>query len=208
MVAHCYDYLQIHFLVQINRDLISHCSYHIVSYSLCRLDIPQFAHSKCMHYSQILNTQIIDNSQCIISLQRVKSFSCTVHVHFCLPLTPPVNIHVKIGYLIYATFSQKLIDKGPSVYMTYELCCPCMFSVACDCHPYGSESGSPCFPDDNPSDPGMMSGTCRCRANVEGERCKRCKSGYYGLSQDNPDGCLGNGDSIVNYYTSLLLKLM
>uniref|UniRef100_UPI0037E7B566 laminin subunit beta-3 n=1 Tax=Semicossyphus pulcher TaxID=241346 RepID=UPI0037E7B566 len=32
-------------------------------------------------------------------------------------------------------------------------------------------------------------GSCQCKANVEGPRCDRCQRGYYGLSASNPLGC-------------------
>jgi len=32
--------------------------------------------------------------------------------------------------------------------------------------------------------------SCTCKKNVEGEKCDRCKPGYFALSKDNPDGCL------------------
>lgn len=36
---------------------------------------------------------------------------------------------------------------------------------------------------------GMVAGQCRCKANVEGPRCDKCKTGFFGLSADNPQGC-------------------
>lgn len=36
---------------------------------------------------------------------------------------------------------------------------------------------------------GRVGGLCRCKANVDGPRCDKCKSGFFGLSADNPLGC-------------------
>uniref|UniRef100_A0A8C9RVZ6 Laminin, beta 4 n=1 Tax=Scleropages formosus TaxID=113540 RepID=A0A8C9RVZ6_SCLFO len=52
--------------------------------------------------------------------------------------------------------------------------------VPCDCDPVGSLVGGPC-------DPGT--GHCVCKRHVEGDRCDRCRHGFYGLSRENPDGC-------------------
>uniref|UniRef100_A0A7N6BZT2 Laminin, beta 2 (laminin S) n=1 Tax=Anabas testudineus TaxID=64144 RepID=A0A7N6BZT2_ANATE len=60
--------------------------------------------------------------------------------------------------------------------------------IACDCDPDGSQNGGMC---DSHTDPslGMVGGQCRCKANVEGPRCDKCKAGFFGLSADNPQGC-------------------
>ncbi|XP_074523144.1 laminin subunit beta-3 isoform X2 [Halichoeres trimaculatus] len=52
--------------------------------------------------------------------------------------------------------------------------------IRCVCNAEGSVNGGQC--DEN-------SDTCKCKANVEGQRCDRCKRGYYGLSASNPLGC-------------------
>lgn len=52
--------------------------------------------------------------------------------------------------------------------------------IRCVCNPEGTENGGRC--DD-------ITGSCQCKANVEGPRCDRCKRGHYGLSASNPLGC-------------------
>ncbi|CAJ1051838.1 LOW QUALITY PROTEIN: laminin subunit beta-3-like [Xyrichtys novacula] len=52
--------------------------------------------------------------------------------------------------------------------------------IRCICSTEGTIEGEGC--DD-------ISGSCLCKANVEGPRCDRCKRGYYGLSASNPLGC-------------------
>ncbi|XP_077307783.1 laminin subunit beta-2-like isoform X2 [Lithobates pipiens] len=59
---------------------------------------------------------------------------------------------------------------------------------ACDCDPDGSLNGGLCDTQDDPI-LGLIAGQCRCKDFVEGPRCDRCKSGFFGLSTGNFQGC-------------------
>ncbi|KAM3872975.1 laminin subunit beta-4 [Diretmus argenteus] len=52
--------------------------------------------------------------------------------------------------------------------------------IPCDCDPVGSQGNGLCDP---------VSGQCVCKENVEGQRCDRCKYGFFGLKQEDPSGC-------------------
>ncbi|ETE64464.1 Laminin subunit beta-1, partial [Ophiophagus hannah] len=60
--------------------------------------------------------------------------------------------------------------------------------VACDCDPDGTLDGGVCDTHDDPM-LGLIAGQCRCKQHVEGARCDKCKSGFSGLSAENPQGC-------------------
>ncbi|XP_062856618.1 laminin subunit beta-4-like [Trichomycterus rosablanca] len=52
--------------------------------------------------------------------------------------------------------------------------------IPCNCDPVGSVDGGLCD---------SVTGHCVCKENVEGERCDRCRVGFYGLEQEDPSGC-------------------
>ncbi|XP_064422528.1 laminin subunit beta-1 [Latimeria chalumnae] len=60
--------------------------------------------------------------------------------------------------------------------------------IPCDCDPVGSLDGGIC---DSHTDFNlrMLAGQCRCKENVKGTRCDSCKEGFYGLSENDPQGC-------------------
>lgn len=60
---------------------------------------------------------------------------------------------------------------------TKRLLCP---PSGCSCSSDGTVDGGRC--EDSPD-------SCRCKEKVEGPRCDRCKTGFYGLSASNPAGC-------------------
>ena len=61
---------------------------------------------------------------------------------------------------------------------------------ACNCDSVGGVSGGECEGKNDPP-AGLVAGRCICKPNVEGQRCDRCKPGFWNLRRDDPDGCKG-----------------
>ena len=57
---------------------------------------------------------------------------------------------------------------------------------ACTCNSDGSIHGNVC---DKENSSTTVAGYCRCKKNVAGESCDRCKPGFYNLDPNNPEGC-------------------
>ncbi|NXD26373.1 LAMB4 protein, partial [Spelaeornis formosus] len=60
--------------------------------------------------------------------------------------------------------------------------------LPCDCDPEGTLQEGVC---ESRTDAalGTVAGRCPCKENVEGTRCDKCRTNYYGLSSSNPLGC-------------------
>ena len=64
-----------------------------------------------------------------------------------------------------------------------------MFCIsACNCELAGSLNEGEC---DGRTDEelGLVAGRCVCKTNADGFFCDQCMTGYYNLSEENPDGC-------------------
>ncbi len=69
---------------------------------------------------------------------------------------------------------------------------PCFYISACDCHTAGSQGGGLCD---------ALSGQCLCKENVDGQRCDRCKHGFFNLREDNLAGCQGgNNYALIHFH--------
>jgi len=55
---------------------------------------------------------------------------------------------------------------------------------------------------------GLHAGQCICKEFVEGQRCDKCKVGYYNLDYNNPQGCQGRFSIFRNEFSlNLYLNL-
>ena len=60
----------------------------------------------------------------------------------------------------------------------------------CNCDPAGTVPGECDVQDAGKSCRCDQSGTCACKARVEGKKCASCRPGNFGLTKDNPEGCI------------------
>ncbi|XP_042326664.1 laminin subunit beta-4 isoform X2 [Sceloporus undulatus] len=60
--------------------------------------------------------------------------------------------------------------------------------ISCDCDPEGTMYNGLC---ESHTDPalGTIAGRCRCKENIEGVHCDKCKPNYYGMNGSDPLGC-------------------
>jgi hypothetical protein len=62
--------------------------------------------------------------------------------------------------------------------------------LACNCNAFGTRNKGSCVQYDDPPLE-LHAGQCICKEFVEGQRCDKCKAGYYNLDYNNPQGCQG-----------------
>ncbi|CAF0763256.1 unnamed protein product [Adineta steineri] len=58
----------------------------------------------------------------------------------------------------------------------------------CNCDAYGTRNKGSCVQYDDPQLE-LHAGQCICKEYVEGQRCDKCKAGFYNLDYNNPQGC-------------------
>lgn len=97
----------------------------------------------------------------------------------------PTSVFVSL--LLFSSYMPPLIYANAFVNI-FHLSSSVFLCAACDCDPVGSLDGGRC---DSHTDIylGMIGGQCRCKPNVQGQRCDHCKVGHYGFSQNDPLGC-------------------
>ena len=63
-------------------------------------------------------------------------------------------------------------------------------NLACNCDAYGTRNKGSCVQYDD-AQLELHAGQCICKEFVEGQRCDKCKAGFYNLDYNNPQGCQG-----------------
>lgn len=73
--------------------------------------------------------------------------------------------------------------------------------LPCQCDKAGSQNKGICEGEEDP-ERGLVAGKCYCKANVDGQRCDRCKNGYWNLTETNVDGCVACTCSLLGTYNN------
>lgn len=63
------------------------------------------------------------------------------------------------------------------------------YFAACECDLRGSLNQGICDTETDPTR-NLVAGRCHCKKHVDGERCDRCKNGFWNMDQDNGEGCI------------------
>ncbi|EFP07181.1 hypothetical protein CRE_13469 [Caenorhabditis remanei] len=73
--------------------------------------------------------------------------------------------------------------------------------LPCECDKAGSQNKGICEGEED-AERGLVAGKCYCKTNVDGNRCDRCKNGYWNLTETNIDGCVACTCNLLGTYNN------